>query len=46
MPVSKAEAEYFQIYTHTFEDRFFFEIVQRRDYTGFEAANAPILLAV
>jgi 4-hydroxyphenylpyruvate dioxygenase len=38
-------AEYFQIYTHTFEDRFFFEIVQRRDYEGFGAANAPIRLA-
>jgi len=38
-------AEYFQVYTHAFEDRFFFEIVQRRDYTGFGAANAPIRLA-
>ena len=28
-----------------FEDRFFFEIVQRRGYTGFGAANAPIRLA-
>jgi len=38
-------AEYFQVYTHAFEDRFFFEIVQRRDYTGFGAANAQIRLA-
>jgi 4-hydroxyphenylpyruvate dioxygenase len=38
-------SEYFQVYTHTFEDRFFFEVVQRRDYTGFGAANAPIRLA-
>jgi 4-hydroxyphenylpyruvate dioxygenase len=38
-------AEYFQVYTHAFEDRFFFEIVQRRDYTGYGAANAPIRLA-
>ena len=38
-------SEYFQVYTHTFEDRFFFEIVQRRDYAGFGAANAPIRLA-
>jgi len=38
-------AEYFQVYTHAFEDRFFFEIVQRRGYTGFGAANAPIRLA-
>ncbi len=38
-------AEYFQVYTHAFEERFFFEIVQRRNYTGFGAANAPIRLA-
>jgi 4-hydroxyphenylpyruvate dioxygenase len=38
-------AEYFQVYTHAFEDRFFFEIVQRGDYTGYGAANAPIRLA-
>ena len=38
-------AEYFQVYTHTFEDRFFFEVVQRRDYTGFGVANASIRLA-
>jgi len=39
------DAEYFQVYTHAFEDRFFFEVVQRRHYTGFGAANAPIRLA-
>jgi 4-hydroxyphenylpyruvate dioxygenase len=39
------DAEYFQVYTHAFEDRFFFEVVQRRNYTGFGAANAPIRLA-
>ena len=39
------DAEYFQIYTTGFENRFFFEIVQRHDYTGFGAANAPIRLA-
>jgi 4-hydroxyphenylpyruvate dioxygenase len=38
-------SEYFQVYTHTFEDRFFFEVVQRRNYTGFGAANASIRLA-
>ncbi|WP_034997824.1 bifunctional sugar phosphate isomerase/epimerase/4-hydroxyphenylpyruvate dioxygenase family protein [Beijerinckia mobilis] len=38
--------EYFQIYSHTFPDGFFFEIVERRHYTGFGAANAPIRLAV
>lgn len=38
-------AEYFQAYTRTFDDRFFFEIVERRAYRGFGAANAPIRLA-
>lgn len=37
--------EYFQVYTQTFEERFFFEIVERRGYAGFGAANAPIRLA-
>jgi 4-hydroxyphenylpyruvate dioxygenase len=39
------EAEYFQVYTETFDDRFFFEIVERRGYRGFGAANAAIRLA-
>jgi 4-hydroxyphenylpyruvate dioxygenase len=38
-------AEYFQVYTKTFDGGFFFEIVQRRAYAGFGAANAPIRLA-
>jgi 4-hydroxyphenylpyruvate dioxygenase len=37
--------EFFQIYTHTFDERFFFEIVQRRNYEGFGAANAAVRLA-
>lgn len=37
--------EYFQIYTETFEERFFFEIVERRGYQGFGAPNASIRLA-
>jgi len=37
--------EYFQIYTKTFDGGFFFEIVERRAYAGFGAANAPIRLA-
>ena len=37
--------EYFQVYTQTFEERFFFEIVERRGYAGFGAANAAIRLA-
>jgi len=39
------DGEFFQIYTHAFEERFFFEIVQRRGYNGFGAANAGIRLA-
>lgn len=41
----EGEGEFFQIYTHIFDERFFFEIVQRRDYHGFGAANAAIRLA-
>jgi 4-hydroxyphenylpyruvate dioxygenase len=37
--------EFFQIYTHAFQERFFFEIVQRRGYKGFGAPNAGIRLA-
>jgi 4-hydroxyphenylpyruvate dioxygenase len=38
--------EYYQAYTQTFDDRFFFEIVQRTgSYAGFGAANAQIRLA-
>jgi 4-hydroxyphenylpyruvate dioxygenase len=36
--------EFFQIYTQTFDERFFFEIVQRRDYKGFGAPNAQVRL--
>ncbi len=38
-------AEYFQVYTKTLENGFFFEIVERRNYAGFGAVNAPIRLA-
>jgi 4-hydroxyphenylpyruvate dioxygenase len=41
----EGDGEFFQIYTHIFDERFFFEIVQRRDYQGFGAANAAIRLA-
>jgi 4-hydroxyphenylpyruvate dioxygenase len=37
--------EFFQTYTHTFDERFFFEIVQRRNYQGFGAVNAAVRLA-
>lgn len=39
------DAEYLQAYTLTIEDRFFFEIVERRGYQGYGAINAPIRLA-
>ena len=38
-------AEYLQTYTQTFDQRFFFEIVERRGYRGYGAANAPVRLA-
>jgi len=41
----EGNAEYLQVYTQTFEERFFFEIVERRGYRGFGAINAPIRLA-
>jgi 4-hydroxyphenylpyruvate dioxygenase len=37
--------EFFQAYTPAFDERFFFEIVQRRGYQGFGAPNAPVRLA-
>lgn len=41
----EGEGEFFQIYTRTFDERFFFEIVERRQYEGFGAANAAVRLA-
>ncbi|WP_457092609.1 bifunctional sugar phosphate isomerase/epimerase/4-hydroxyphenylpyruvate dioxygenase family protein [Microvirga sp. P5_D2] len=38
-------SEYFQVYTKTLGGGFFFEIVERRDYNGYGAMNAPIRLA-
>jgi 4-hydroxyphenylpyruvate dioxygenase len=37
--------EFFHIYTQTFRNRFFFEILERRDYDLFGAANTPVRLA-
>ncbi|HEY1542468.1 MAG TPA: TIM barrel protein [Xanthobacteraceae bacterium] len=37
--------EYFQLYTRSFKDLFFIEIVQRRGYVGFGAVNASIRLS-
>jgi 4-hydroxyphenylpyruvate dioxygenase len=39
------DGEFFHAYTHAFDGRFFFEIVQRRDYDGFGAVNASVRLA-
>jgi 4-hydroxyphenylpyruvate dioxygenase len=39
-----ADGEYMQLYTRSFKDLFFFEIVERRGYKGFGAINAPIRL--
>jgi 4-hydroxyphenylpyruvate dioxygenase len=36
--------EYLQAYTLNFQNRFFFEIVERRGYAGYGAINAPIRL--
>jgi 4-hydroxyphenylpyruvate dioxygenase len=32
-------------YTLTFQDRFFFEVVERQGYTSFGAADAPLRMA-
>ena len=41
----EGDGEFFQVYTPIFDERFFFEIVQRRGYHGFGAPNAAIRLA-
>ena len=37
-----SDGEYFQLVSRAFAKRFFFEIVERRGYRGFGAANAAI----
>ena len=40
------DGEFLHAYTDTFDDRFFFEIVQRRgDYQQYGAANASVRMA-
>jgi 4-hydroxyphenylpyruvate dioxygenase len=39
------DGEFFHIYTRSFQNRFFFEIVERRNYDLFGAANTPVRLA-
>jgi 4-hydroxyphenylpyruvate dioxygenase len=40
-----AGGEYFHIYSESFADRFFFEIVQRSGYDAYGALNAPARMA-
>ena len=40
-----ASGEYFQFFSRAFDKRFFFEIAQRRGYTGYGAANSAVRLA-
>ena len=37
--------EFFHIYTRMFDQRFFFEVLQRKNYDLFGAANTPVRLA-
>lgn len=39
------DGEFLQLYSATFEDRFFFEIVERRGYKEYGAINAPVRMA-
>ena len=39
------DGEYFHLVSRAFAKRFFFEIVERRGYRGYGAANATIRLA-
>jgi 4-hydroxyphenylpyruvate dioxygenase len=39
------DGEFFHVYSQTFMDRFFFEILQRKNYDLFGAANTPARLA-
>ncbi len=40
-----ASGEYFQLFSRAFDKRFFFEIVERRGYTGYGAPNSAVRLA-
>ena len=40
------KGEFIHAFTETFEDRFFFEVVQRDGYEGFGAVNASVRMAV
>jgi 4-hydroxyphenylpyruvate dioxygenase len=40
-----SDGEYFQLYTAAFDDRFCFEIVERRGYRDYGAVNASVRMA-
>jgi 4-hydroxyphenylpyruvate dioxygenase len=42
---SSSDGAYFQAYSEPFHDRFFFEVVQRNQYDGYGALNAPARMA-
>jgi 4-hydroxyphenylpyruvate dioxygenase/2-desacetyl-2-hydroxyethyl bacteriochlorophyllide A dehydrogenase len=39
------DGEFFQLYTPTIANRFFFEVVERRNYDSYGAPNTPVRLA-
>lgn len=41
----EGQGEYFQLFTRAFAKRFFFEIVQRRNYQAYGASNAAVRIA-
>ncbi|ATY31054.1 bifunctional sugar phosphate isomerase/epimerase/4-hydroxyphenylpyruvate dioxygenase family protein [Sphingomonas psychrotolerans] len=45
LDVSADGGRYHQLYSRAFDRRFFFEIVERTNYRGFGARNAPVRLA-
>jgi 4-hydroxyphenylpyruvate dioxygenase len=42
---SDSGGRYFHAYTESFDDRFFFEVVQREHYDAYGAINAPARMA-
>jgi 4-hydroxyphenylpyruvate dioxygenase len=40
-----ADGEYFQLFSRAFAKKFFFEVVERRNYQGYGARNTAIRLA-
>lgn len=42
---ASGQGTFFHAYGEAFEDRFFFEVVERRGYDGYGAVNAPARMA-